>query len=271
MGGRVCQSNVRAVAIGWAAEPEGMSSSGTRIGLVLAALLLAVTACQAGTPQARTSPKPTASASPSATADAQRCARLAKRGFTPCPPLASQLKLPATNIKNATDGAIDDATAQTWGRAFQLGQAYYYWVLDQNARDALTSGVLADPTATDTLFGADLEELDQAKREGGILVQRPPGLSVLQIVVVPSDIQQAMSRQGLTPRGFAIAVRFVGPQSRSIRFADGRQKDLVSVGQDYVATAMTWGSLQDDRDLGAIWYENGYYVCERTVKSVCKL
>src|ERR1700704_4903163 len=223
-----------------------MSSSGTRIGLVLAALLLAVTACQAGTPQARTSPKPTPSASPGASPDAQRAPALAKRGFTPGPPLSSQLQLPPTTIKNATDGAVDDATAQKWGHAFQLGQAYYYWVLDQNAREALTSGVLADPTATDTLFGGDLEELDQAKREGGTLVQRPPGLSVLQIVVVPSDLQQAMSRQGLIPKGFAVAVRFVGPQSRSIRFADGRQKDLVSVGQVYVATAMTWGSFQDD-------------------------
>jgi hypothetical protein len=248
-----------------------MSSSGTRIGLVLAALLLAVTACQAGTPQARTSPKPTTSASASASADAQRCARLAKRGFTPCPPLASQLQLPTTTIKNATNGAIDDATAQKWGRAFQLGQAYYYWVIDQNAREALTSGVLADTTATDTLFGNDLQELDQAKQEGGILVQRPPGLSVSQIVAVPPDLQQAMSRQGLTPKDFAIAVRFVGPQSRSIRFPDGHQKDLVSVGQDYVTTAMTWGALQDDRDLGPIWYENGYYGCEGTVKSVCQL
>src|ERR1700704_5602779 len=122
-----------------------MSSSGTRIGLVLAALLLAVTACQAGTPQARTSPKPSASASTSASADAQRCARLAKLGFVVCPPSADKIQVPPTTIKNATDGAVDDATAQKWGHAFQLGQAYYYWVLDQNAREALTSGVLADP------------------------------------------------------------------------------------------------------------------------------
>src|ERR1700704_3697345 len=117
-----------------------MSSSGTRIGLVLAALLLAVTACQAGTPQARTSPKPTTSASPSPSADAQRCARLAKLGFVVCPPSADKIQVPPTTIKNATDGAVDDATAQKWGHAFQLAEGYYQWAMQTNARDALTSG-----------------------------------------------------------------------------------------------------------------------------------
>ncbi len=271
MGGRVCQSNVRAVAIGWAAEPEGMSSSGTRIGLVLAALLLAVTACQAGTPQARTSPKPTASASPSATADAQRCARLAKRGFTPCPPLASQLKLPATTIKNATDGAVDDATAQKWGRAFQLAQAYYYWVIEQNARDALTSGVLTDQGASYNLFGTDLENLDKAKKDGGVLVVHPSSMPITQLVLIPQDLQDAIRRQGLTPRPHGLAVRFQGPAGDLIRYPDGREVPISAVDANHIVDAVVWGEFRTDPDLGDIWYEYGYYGCDGSVRSVCRL
>jgi hypothetical protein len=244
-----------------------MRSSGFRSRFVLAALLLAVTACQSGTPQAHTSPRPRASASPSATADAARCARLAERHFTPCPPLASELKLPPTTIKNATDGAIDDATAQKWGRAFQLGQAYYYGAMEQNARDALTAGVLADSSATGNLFGEDLKNLDQAKKEGGVYVLRPADTPVTQVVVVRQDLQDAARRQGLMVAPYGLAVRFAASPGDAIRYPDGREKTLpANPGGD----ALLWGQLRQDPDLGDIWYEYGSYGCEYT-NSACRL
>ena len=110
----------------------------------LVIVLLGLSACESGPPTSHATysarPSPTAVAM----ADAQRCARLAKRGFTPCPPTPDKLALPPTTIRNATNGAISDATARQWGRAFQLAQAYYYWAMQNNARAALTSGVLAD-------------------------------------------------------------------------------------------------------------------------------
>jgi hypothetical protein len=235
--------------------------------IVLWILLLACAACQAGTPQAHTTPKP--SVSPSTTPDAQRCARLAKRGFTPCPPLASQLKLPPTTIKNATNGAVDDATVQRWGRAYQLAQAYYYWAVETNAREALTSNVLADTSATGDLFGADLQQLDQAKQEGGTLVVQFLKMPLTQVVVIPGDLQDAMRRQGYVPKPDGIVNEFVGPGSRSILFPDGHQKPLPSNGADFTAYALTWGEFKSDPDLGDIWYEYGFYGCEE-IKSVCQ-
>ncbi|HEY7202243.1 MAG TPA: hypothetical protein VIC57_18625, partial [Candidatus Dormibacteraeota bacterium] len=83
--------------------------------LVTLVLAVALSACQLGP----TSTRPPASPHPPTTAptpDPARCARLAQRGFTPCPPTAAQLTLPPTTIRNATNGAIPDATAQEWGR-----------------------------------------------------------------------------------------------------------------------------------------------------------
>jgi hypothetical protein len=246
-----------------------MRISNVRKHLVLAVLLLASTACQAGSPQAHSTPKP--SVSPSPTADAQRCARLAKRGFTPCPPLASQLKLPPTTIKNATDGAVDDATVQKWGRAFQLGQAYYYWIVDQNARDALTSGVLADPAASGNLFGDDLKNLDEAKKRGGVLVTHNFSIPVTQAVVLDSQLQDRIRIQGLTPKPYGLATRFQGPASDAILFPDGHEETIPpAVGPDFVSDTMAWGELRADPDLGDIWYEFGYYGCAE-IKSVCQL
>jgi hypothetical protein len=236
--------------------------------LVLWILMLACAGCQTGAPQAHSTPKP--SAAPSATPDAARCARLAKRGFTPCPPLASQLKLPPTTIKNATNGAVDDATVRRWVQAFQLGQAYYYWVMDQNARDALTSGVLADPNAAGNLFGPDLRDLDKAKQNGGALVSKQFAMPITQAVVIPNELQASIRNQNLTPKPFGLATRFQGPASHSIRYTDGHEEILGSVGSDFVADTVGWGELRSDPDLGDIWYEYGYYGCEE-IRTVCQL
>src|SRR5215470_4748141 len=112
---------------------------------LLVVLILGLSACESA---ASGHPSPGVPQSPAArvaaSADPERCARLAKRGFTPCPPTPDKMQLPPTTIRNATNGAISDATAQQWGRAFQLAQAYYYWAMQNGARRALTSGILAD-------------------------------------------------------------------------------------------------------------------------------
>src|SRR5215472_3843191 len=163
-------------------------------------ILLALSACQSGPLSSRASP----TSHPSVTAaapDPQRCARLAQRGFTPCPPTPDRLTLPPTTIRNATNGAVPDATAQQWGRAFQLTEAYYRWALQANARSALTGGGFADPgpQAVDNLFGSDLMDLDNAKRTNGVLVYDPPSIPVTKVVVVPTNLQDAMHLQGLKP------------------------------------------------------------------------
>ncbi len=236
---------------------------------MISLLLLVCAACQLGAPQARRTAG--TSVAPSVTSDAQRCARLAKRGFTPCPPLASQLQLPPTTIKNATDGAVDDATVQRWGRAFQLGQAYYYWVIQQNARDALTSDVLADPAGIDNLFSSDLQDLDQASQQGGKLVVQFGQVPLTQFVVLPADLQAAARRQGLTPKPYAIVNEFVGPETRRIVFPDGQAHTLASVDGSYSGYTISWGEFKSDPDLGDIWYDYGYYGCEGTVKAACKI
>ena len=240
--------------------------------LPLLILVLGLSACQSGQPTSHKSPgphTPTAAAS----ADPQRCARLAQRGFTPCPPTPDRLQLPPTTIRNATNGAVSDATAQQWGRAFQLAQAYYYWAMENNARSALTSGVLADSSAqaVANLFGADLMDLDNAKSAGDTLVYQPLHMAITQVVPIPSDLQQRMRQQGLQPEPYGLAVRFNGPASRTIRLADGQTRSLRTSSADYSATGLVWGELRADRDLGSIWFESGAYGCDGEVRSVCAL
>jgi len=241
---------------------------------LLVVLILGLSACE-GAASGHTSSgvKQSPPARVTATPDPERCARLAKRGFTPCPPTPDKMQLPPTTIRNATNGAINDATAQQWGRAFQLAQAYYYWAMQNGARSALTSGILADanPNAVTNLFGTDLQDLDAAANVGGKLVYEPPGIPNTQVVVVPMALQDAMRRQGLTPKGVGVAVRLVGPTRRAIQLADGGTKPIASADATYRADVLTWGELRGDPDLGPIWFEYGYYGCDGSVRSVCQL
>src|SRR5215467_11956743 len=184
----------------------------SRLGL-LVVLILGLSACE-GASSGHTPPKaPSSAPSVAVSADPQRCARLAKRGFTPCPPTPDKMPLPPTTIRNATNGAISDATAQQWGRAFQLARAYYYWAIQNGVRSGLTSGGFADPSpeAVGNLFGRDLKDLDTAKEAGGVLVYQPPMITITQVVLIPSDLQDAMRKEGLTPTRYGLAVRFTGP------------------------------------------------------------
>ncbi|HEY4026659.1 MAG TPA: hypothetical protein VGO86_09525 [Candidatus Dormibacteraeota bacterium] len=239
----------------------------------LIVILLGLSACESGLPAGHgpTSPRPSASAV--APADPQRCARLAGRGFTPCPPTADRLQLPPTTIRNATNGAVSDATAQQWGRAFQLAQAYYYWAMQNNARGALTSGLLADasPQAVSNLFGTDLMDLDDAKRAGGTLVYQPLNMPLTQVVTIPPSLQEKMQAQGLQAKGHGLAVKFTGPASRTVRLADARIVPLRDSAADYSATGLVWGELRLDPDLGPIWFESGAYGCDGEVRATCQL
>jgi len=241
----------------------------SRIGL-LVVLIIGLSACE-GARSGHTSPsvRQSPAVSGATSADPERCARLARRGFTPCPPTPDKMQLPPTTIRNATNGAISDATAQQWGRAFQLTEAYYRWAMQDNARAALTSGVLAEPAAAANLFGADLKSLDDAKKLGGQLMDKEGSMPEVKLVSVPPSLQSRITQQSLVAKPYAMVALFSGTTSRSIRFPDGREIDLGTISSD--VQLLIWGEFKSDPDLGAIWYEHGLYGCQYPeVSSVCQ-
>lgn len=243
-----------------------------RIALAAALLvaLAALVACQPGLSQGKSSSTPRPSTAPSVPADAQRCARLAKLGFSKCPPAPDKLEVPPTTIRNATNGAIDEHTAQRWGRAFQQTEGYYRWAMKANLRDALTSGAFADSAAAPALFGKDLEHLDQAASEHALVVDQFETITQIQLVSIPADLQSFMRRDGFAAQPFGVAAEYTGPASRSIHFADGHEVVVATRSSNDRAKLLVWGEFRSDPDLGAIWYQQGIYQCERAVQDVCQ-
>jgi hypothetical protein len=178
--------------------------------------------------------------------------------------------VPPTTIKNATDGAIDDVTAQKWGHAFQITEGYYEWAVNANQRDALTSGAFSDPDAASNLFGEDLQELDRAKQQGGTLVVQWGPIPRVQIVPIPENLKGPMRRQGLRPQAYGVAAEFTGPSKRSIRFADGHEDAIYTADSTFLARLLIWGEFKSDGDLGTVWYESGLYGCLGEVAVACR-
>ena len=237
---------------------------------LLVALILGLSACEGATSGHTSSGvQQSPPARVTATPDPERCARLARRGFTPCPPTPDKMQLPPTTIRNATNGAINDATAQQWGRAFQLTEAYYRWAMQANVRAALTSGVLADPAAAANLFGPDLKSLDDAKQRGGELIDKEGSMPEVKLVSVPASLQSRITQQGLVAKPYAVVALFSGTTSRSIRLPDGREIALGTISND--VQLLIWGEFKTDPDLGPIWYEHGLYGCQYPeVSGVCQ-
>src|SRR5262249_53870812 len=237
---------------------------------LLVVLILGVSACEgARSGHASSNVRQSPAVSAATSADPERCARLARRGFAPCPPTPDKMQLPPTTIRNATNGAISDATAQQWGRAFQLTEAYYRWAMQDNARAALTSGALAEPAAATNLFGPDLKSLDDAKKLGGQLIDNEGSMPEVKLVSVPTSLQNRMTQQALVAKPFAVVALFSGTTSRSVRLPDGREIALGTTSSD--VQLLIWGEFKSDPDLGAIWYEHGLYGCQYPeVSSVCQ-
>jgi hypothetical protein len=244
---------------------------GARSLAFLAMAVLGLGSCGGSQPKHRPLPKPRPTLSVQAAS--ARCARLAALGFDPCPPPPSQIQLPKASIRNATDGAISNATAQEWGRAFLRGQAYYYWAIQHDDEQTLRSGVfaLSDPTTVGNLFGGDLQELDEVRQSGGTIIYQPPQTPIVQVVVIPSSLQAAMTRQGLHPANYGMAVEFKGPERRAVRLHNGSIETIFSVGPQYVDDFLVWGVVKVDPSLGSIWYEYGIYECNGPVKLACGL
>jgi hypothetical protein len=242
---------------------------GRRCAYLLLSLLVGLAGCGSGQTAASVSPSNRPTSVVSATPDTARCARLARLGFVPCPPLPSQMKLPPTTIRNATGGAVSDATARRWGRAFQLSQAYYYWVMQHGDRDALTSGALADQAASINVFGADLMDIDHANQLHGKLVDRPPVLLQIRLVPLPPVLKDAITKQGLVSSDYGFVIELHGPAGRSVSFANGEEQSLWSVDSNQTQWLLEWGQYEQTQDLGAIWHAHGLYGCSGIVQSLC--
>ncbi|TMC04560.1 MAG: hypothetical protein E6J41_24500 [Chloroflexi bacterium] len=243
-----------------------MSSLGKRL-FTLAAACVVVAACGSSPVTARRASSPP---TPDAAAVA-RCQQLSLRGVTPCPP--ANLALEHISIRNGTNGAVTDAAAREQGAAYLREHALYDWAVRQPGGDAfLTSGALARPeTGRTNIFRAEVKLFADARAAGGTAHIVPPTTTEVTLVPVPASLQEAARRDGLQPSPFAWVDNQAGPAHAWFVTPDGAAHDEVRIADGQPHPILVFGQVEQDAELGAIWFVGGAYGClaSMEVRHVC--
>lgn len=186
------------------------------------------------------------------------CAKLASLGVKRCPPAAPALFTP--KLINDTNGQVSNRQFKAYARGFLRAFAYEGFALDTNQAALLKAGILSTHHAIPLAFGDDLQQLSQAKSEGGYLGGTRAGVTSLRLVILSASIRQGILENGYKPTRFGWIVTIQGPDSSYI-IAGSRFTVLESVSQHQGADLLEWGNFEADTPLGAIWQYTGGTQC----------
>src|ERR1051326_6767582 len=172
---------------------------------------ISILACACGGVTAGARPSPTAlTVSTSVDSDA-RCVDLEVRGVTDCPPRV--LPSESIDVRNGTNGALDDATVRAMGEAYLRTHALYDWAVRQRDGDTLLlSGALVSSDIGRTnIFRAEAQAYAQARAANGTLHIQPLTTTAITLVPVPQHVQDVASQDGLQPSAYAWVDNQAGP------------------------------------------------------------
>jgi hypothetical protein len=246
-----------------------VSNVATRLFTLL--LACTVVACGSAAATAKRS-SPAVSATPDAAAVA-RCQQLLVRRVTPCPP--ANLGLERIAIHDGTHGAVTDAMARDMGAAYLREHALYDWAVRQPNGDAfLESGALVAPlTGRTNIFRDEIQLFADARAAGGSPHIQPLTTTDVTLVAVPAALQDAARRDRMQPSPLAWVDNQMGPARAWFQTPDGVAHDEVRIPDGQPHPILVFGQVEQDAELGSIWYVGGEYGCLASieVRNVCGL
>ena len=186
------------------------------------------------------------------------CTKLASLGVRTCPPADPALFNP--KLVNDTNGQVSNRQFKAYARGFLRIFAYEDFALDTNQPALLKAGILSTPNAIPLAFGTDLQQLSQAKSEGGHLGGTHAEITSLRLVMLSSSIRQGILENGYKPTRFGWIATIEGPNSSFI-VAGPRFTVLESVSRRESADVLEWGQFQPHTPLGMIWQYAGGTQC----------
>lgn len=230
----------------------------------VATLLLAVTAaasvlgCGSQKASVESEPRPSASAVTASNDAGDRCATLKARasGIESCPPASLAMDRPRVSH----DASMSDEEAQKMAQGAVRTQALDSWAVNHGYDRFLQAGLLSypEPEVVRQSFGADLDQIAAARKEGKVYRLDPPlRLDTVRAVSVPPDGRQQASQLRMVSGATGLVLRLVGPYAEYIG-----DRQVRAHPADFAASILVYGELRNDPDLGGwIWYWGGYAQC----------
>jgi hypothetical protein len=214
--------------------------------------LVAAGACS----QQQGKPKSSASASPTVN-PASVLAAWKACGSDVVPP-ASVLATPKLPVKvdtSKTNGAVSQAEANKWAKAYLREQYLETWALTTNHDVVFSGGCLGSQKSYDQLFSAEVANLNKAKAAGGHL-DYDPLATYTAIAVVPAPAaaaEFAYTISGRRPQ-YAIVATAQGPLNAYIVDSSGKRTLLGQTPAGKTFRQAFFGQYQDE-SIGPIWFQ----------------
>ena len=232
-----------------------------RTGLALALGVAVLAACggSAPTPHGWISPPAKAPAS-AATGPAGSLADWQARGASEVPPRSVlQVSLQGIEIVNQTAGAVSDADARAWARAFQRSSGLLYWAVAHMQDGFLQrSGLSSAPFA---VFGQNLDDIILARRAGTRVEYTPENVRRLVVRPVPQSLQPAFASLRFVWKPYAIYLDALGPSATVWVDAQGNRTTKSEIGAGVPIEELLGGELSHDALFGDVWVRGSDWNC----------
>lgn len=219
---------------------------------MLAVGLTLLVACSQSAPKGKFSPSPSSGGLAGNSLVAWKAC-----GSDAIPP-ASLLLLPKLQVKvdaSRTNGAVSQANADKWGRAFLREQHLENWAVTTNREAVLKGGCLGSITAYEELFAPEVSTMEQAKAAGGHL-EFDPAATLTGIAIVPAPVAAAdyvSNLSGARPK-FAVVGTFQGPIAAFIVTPSGSKQELGHTNAGVVFRVATFGQFKQS-GIGPLWFQ----------------
>src|ERR1700736_1375128 len=160
---------------------------------ILALGAVGLVSAAAGSQQAK--PKSSASASPTVSPAAALAAwKACGSDVVPPTSVLATPKLPVRVDASKANGAVSQAEADKWAKAYLREQDLEDWALTTNRDVVFSSGCLGSQKAYDNLFAEEVANMNKAKATGGHLEYDPLAtVTAIAIVTPPVAAQSFVS------------------------------------------------------------------------------
>jgi hypothetical protein len=208
--------------------------------------------------------KPKSSASVSPTVNPAAALAAWKACGSDVVPPANVLTTPKLPVKvdvSKTNGAVSQAEADKWARAYLREQDLEDWALTTNRVAVFSSGCLGSQEAYDNLFAEEVANINKAKAAGGHLEYDPLAtVTAIAIVTSPVAAQSFVSSlSGQRPR-YAIVATAQGPLNAYIVDPLGKRTLLGQTPAGKTFRQAYFGQYQDG-PIGALWFQFAFGDC----------
>lgn len=231
-------------------RPRQGSWPGRLFPIAFAAAMAAAGACGQAPP---VSPRPSQPAVTQAPTPAPApLSEWQKLGATELPPPELQsTSLSGISVVDQTNGAIDEATARAWAEAFLRAINFEYWAVSRRQDAFLTrSGLSSAPLA---VFRPDLADIAAAQKANSRIDYSRKVYRRMVLRPVPDALRAQFSAQLVVWKPYAFYLDAVGPSSKRVTDAAGRQTTQTLYQPGQPAFELVGGELVHDRLMGDVF------------------